>query len=65
MSRYATWQDIGSAIGPLVAFAVLSFSSLTPVYVGGATLLTVAVGLFMMASRYRMEKQPISTERVS
>ena len=34
MSRYATWQDVGSAIEPLVAFAVLSFSSLTPVYVG-------------------------------
>lgn len=65
MSRYATWQDVGSAIGPLVAFAVLSFSSLTPVYVGGATLLTVAVGLFMMASRYRMAKQPLSTERAS
>ncbi|MCH7786490.1 MAG: MFS transporter [Chloroflexi bacterium] len=65
MSRYATWQDIGSAIGPLVAFAVLSFSSLTPVYVGGATLLAVAVGLFMMASRYRMARQPVSTERAS
>ena len=65
MSRYATWQDVGSAIGPLAAFAVLSFSSLTPVYVGGAILLTVSISLLMMASRYRMEKQPLSTERAS
>lgn len=65
MSRYATWQDVGSAIGPLVAFAVVSFSSLTPVYVGGAILLTVSIGLLMMASRYRMEKQSLSTEHSS
>ena len=47
MSRYATWQDTGSALGPLIAFAVLGFTTLTFVYVGGAILLAVAFAVFV------------------
>lgn len=47
MSRYATWQDTGSAIGPLIAFAVLGFTTLTFVYLGGAILLAVALVIFL------------------
>lgn len=46
MSRYATWQDAGSAIGPLVAYAVLGFTSLTLVYIGGAVLMVIALVVF-------------------
>lgn len=56
MSRYATWQDSGSAIGPLLAFAVLGFTSLTFVYLGGAVLLAFALGLFLFMSRIRSGK---------
>ncbi|MCH8869847.1 MAG: MFS transporter [Chloroflexi bacterium] len=47
MSRYATWQDTGSALGPLIAFAVLGFTTLTFVYVGGAILLALAFAVFV------------------
>jgi MFS family permease len=46
MSRYATWQDVGSAIGPLVAYAALGFTSLTLVYIGGAVLMVGALVVF-------------------
>jgi MFS family permease len=46
MSRYATWQDVGSAIGPLVAYAVLGFASLSLVYIGGAVLMVLALVVF-------------------
>ena len=46
MSRYATWQDVGSAIGPLVVYAVLGFTSLTLVYIGGAVLMVGALVVF-------------------
>ena len=46
MSRYATWQDVGSAIGPLVAYAALGFTSSTLVYIGGAVLMVVAWAVF-------------------
>ena len=39
MSMYATWQDVGSAIGPLVAYAALGFTSSMLVYIGGAVLM--------------------------
>ncbi|MFC1942272.1 MFS transporter [Chloroflexota bacterium] len=52
MSRYATWQDIGSATGPLLGYAVLSFTSLTLVYLGSALLLATATGAFCLALRH-------------
>ncbi|MFQ5933776.1 MAG: MFS transporter, partial [Dehalococcoidia bacterium] len=51
MSRYATWQDIGSAIGPLLAYVVIGFASLTWVYLGGAILLAGAFALFIATFR--------------
>ena len=39
MSMYATWQDVGSAIRPLVAYAALGFTSLMLVGIGGAVLM--------------------------
>ena len=46
MSMYATWQDVGSAIGPLVAYAALGFTSLMLVYIGGAVLMVGALAAF-------------------
>lgn len=51
MSRYATWQDVGSAIGPLAAYAVIGFASLTLVYLTGAAVLVVALGVFLTVFR--------------
>lgn len=51
MSRYATWQDTGSAIGPLVAFAVLGYTSLSLVYLSGAALLVIALIVFLLVIR--------------
>ncbi len=55
MSRYATWQDVGSAIGPLAAYAVLDFASLTLVYLTGAAVLVVALAVFSFVFRAQVE----------
>lgn len=47
LSRYATWQDTGSAIGPLAAYAVLGVASLTLVYLAGAVVLAIALVMFL------------------
>ena len=46
MSMYATWQDVGSAIRPLVAYAALEFTSLMLVGIGGAVLMVGALAAF-------------------
>jgi MFS family permease len=46
MSMYATWQDVGSAIRPLVAYAALEFTSLMLVDIGGAVLMVGALAAF-------------------
>ena len=46
MSMYATWQDVGSAIRPLVAYAGLEFTSLMLVCIGGAVLMVGALAAF-------------------
>ncbi len=51
MSRYASWQDTGSALGPLLAYAVIGFVSLTVVYAAGALLMVAAYALFIAAFR--------------
>ncbi|MDP6662767.1 MAG: MFS transporter [SAR202 cluster bacterium] len=51
MSRYATWQDVGSAIGPLAAYAVIGFASLTLVYLTGAAVLVMALAVFLTVFR--------------
>ncbi len=51
MSRYATWQDSGSALGPLLAYAVLGFTSLTWVFAANALLVCLAFAVFVIAFR--------------
>jgi len=51
MSRYATWQDLGSAIGPIVAFSILTFTSLSTIYFLGASLLSVAIIMLVLVNR--------------
>ncbi len=51
MSRYATWQDSGSALGPLLAYAVLEFTSLTWVFAANALLICLAFAFFVLAFR--------------
>lgn len=52
MSRYATWQDSGSAIGPLAVFATLRFAALSQVYLVGAAILAIALTLFLITARH-------------
>ncbi len=49
MSRHATWQDVGSAAGPLVAYAALTTFSLEPVYFGGAAVMAAALAFFVVS----------------
>ncbi len=43
MSRLASWQDLGFASGPLLAYAALGSVSLTFIYVAGACILLIAL----------------------
>ena len=43
MSRLASWQDLGFASGPLLAYAALGSVSLTIIYVVGACILLTAL----------------------
>ena len=63
VSRYATWQDVGSAIGPLAAYAVLDFASLTLVYLTGAAVLVVALAVFTFVFRAQVEVDSMGDPR--
>ena len=43
MSRYATWQDLGSALGPFIGYLALGATSLTWVYAGNACLMGISI----------------------
>ena len=43
MSRLASWQDLGFATGPLVAYAALGTFTLTTIYVVGSGILLIAL----------------------
>ncbi len=43
MSRLASWQDLGFASGPLLAYAAIGSVSLTVIYVVGACILLIAL----------------------
>ena len=60
MSRYASWQDAGSALGPLLAYAVIGFVSLTVVYAAGALLMAAAYALFIAAFRRAAAVESVS-----
>ena len=50
MSRLASWQDLGFASGPLLAYAALGSVSLTIIYVVGACILLAALASQTFAS---------------
>ena len=54
MSRYATWQDLGSATGPLLGYLALGFASLTWVYVVNACLMGISMLIFAVVFRERV-----------
>ena len=54
MSRYATWQDLGSATGPLLGYLALGFASLTWVYAVNACLMGISVLIFAVVFRERV-----------
>lgn len=54
MSRYATWQDLGSAFGPLFGYLALGVMSLTWVYAANACLMAVSVMVFAVVFRGRV-----------
>jgi MFS family permease len=49
MSGYATFLDLGSAIGPLIGLSFASLATLRGVYGGAAVLLLLAAVLFRIA----------------
>ena len=54
MSRYATWQDLGSATGPLLGYLALGFASLTWVYAVNACLMGISMLIFAVVFRERV-----------
>ena len=59
MSRLASWQDLGFASGPLLAYAALGSVSLTIIYVAGACILLAALASQAFAS---VRHRPIEEE---
>lgn len=51
VSTYATFLDLGSALGPLIGLSFASLAALQGLYVGAAMLLVVAALLFWLAFR--------------
>jgi MFS family permease len=49
MSSYATFLDLGSAIGPLIGLSFASLATLRGLYGGAAVLLLLAAVLFRIA----------------
>ena len=49
MSRLASWQDLGFASGPLLAYAAIGSVSLTAIYVVGACILLIALAAQSLA----------------
>jgi len=49
MGRYATWQDLGSALGPLAGYSFLGWVPLEAVYLLTAGLLALFLLLFLWA----------------
>ena len=52
VSTYATFLDLGSALGPLIALSFASLTALRGLYVGAAVLLLAAALLFWLTFRH-------------
>lgn len=50
ISRYSSWQDLGSAVGPLIGYGLAGLASFQWVYTFGAALL-IGIGLISLADR--------------
>ena len=61
MSRYATWQDLGSALGPLIGYLALGATSLTWVYAANACLMGFSLLVFAIVFRRRILRNISST----
>ena len=59
MSRHATWQDVGSASGPLLSYAVLVYLSLELVYLVGALFMLLALGFVATSFRPHTFWKPV------
>ncbi len=53
MSSYATWLDLGAAIGPVLGLAIVGFSSLSAAYLTGAGVLALAALQLGLVTRAR------------
>jgi len=51
MSRYATWRDLGSALGPLLGFALVSLAGLPWMFVLATALLFASAIVYWAAMR--------------
>jgi len=53
MSRYATWRDLGSALGPLLGFAAVDVLGLRAMYILAIGLLATSGAVYWLAMRHR------------
>ena len=60
MSRYATWGDLGSALGPVLGFLMLTTVDLPVVYLVAAALLLAALALYSWVFRSSLVARPTS-----
>jgi MFS family permease len=51
MTRYATWLDLGAALGPIIGLALGTLAALRAVYLGGGVILVSAAVLYLVAQR--------------
>lgn len=51
MTRYATWLDLGAALGPIIGLALGTLAALRAVYLGGGVILVSAAVLYLMGQR--------------
>jgi MFS family permease len=55
MSRYATWRDLGSALGPLLGFAAAGVLGLYAMYLLAIGLLAMSAVVYWVASKKPMD----------
>ena len=51
MSRYATWRDLGAALGPLLGFALVSMAGLPWMFALATALLFASAIVYWAAMR--------------
>ena len=51
MSRYATWTDLGAALGPIAGYALLSLLDIQWVYLFSALLVASGLSLYILVNK--------------